>query len=394
MTTPDARFTPNDLAIEQQLAWLSGNIRFLLEVTPVNANEARDRYLAGDVDEPEFEYRDLTIDLDVANCALANVPVDAVSNPTLRALLERKVREMRLQLQMLAARGTDEFRELSVQLFGPVRDDLLATAQDLLERIEVPARNAGKLTSSQFLDLAQAEIRRYKRIDPDIELFAEIRSDVSGVLCEAEALIVAEDAVIFEDRAEALLQHEVGTHLVTQVNGTHQHISTMGAGLAGYEETQEGLAVVAEIAVGGLTAFRLRQLAARVVTVDSMLGGAPFSATHRLLVDAGLPPRTAFSTVMRVYRAGGFTKDAIYLRGLLALLRHVRDGGSLDLFYLGKFALDDLELIEDLHRRGLLRPARIMPPYLDEEGLGRILRAAHTDDLLALLPTPARKDTP
>ena len=57
----------------------------------------------------------------------------------------------------------------------------------------------------------------------------------------------------------ALLQHEVGTHLVTHVNGSAQPIKVLGTGFAGYDETQEGLAVLAEIACGGLTAFRLLQ---------------------------------------------------------------------------------------------------------------------------------------
>ena len=47
----------------------------------------------------------------------------------------------------------------------------------------------------------------------------------------------------------ALLHHEVGTHLVTHVNGTHQPIKVLGVGLAGYDETQEGLAVLAEYLV-------------------------------------------------------------------------------------------------------------------------------------------------
>ena len=54
--------------------------------------------------------------------------------------------------------------------------------------------------------------------------------------------------------ATALLQHEIGTHVVTHVNGSRQPLRLLGAGLAGYDETQEGLAVFAEYLVGGLTA--------------------------------------------------------------------------------------------------------------------------------------------
>lgn len=381
-------FSPVDLAIDQHLANLSTNVQFLLEITPTNADEARDHFLSGHDGDPEFEYRALNVDPEVAQAALDLVPMDRIEDPTLGNLLRAKHREMRLQVEMLRARDTDDFRQLSVELHGAVAGTLLERATNLLERIEVPTPSHERLDAHAFHERAEEEIARYRRVDPEITLRAEVRSDVSGVLCEADALLIAEESRIVGDRVEALIQHEVGTHLVTQVNGSGQAVTCLGAGLAGYDETQEGLAVLAEIAVDGLTAFRLRQLAARVVAVHAMLGGASFTETHRMLTEAGLPAGTAFSTVMRVFRAGGYSKDASYLRGLLDLLAHVREGGSLDLFYLGKFSLQDLPLIEDLHRRGLLTEARIMPTYLsDPEAVERIQVAAHTDDLLTLIPS-------
>ena len=81
---------------------------------------------------------------------------------------------------------------------------------------------------------------------------------------------------------------------------------------------------------GSLTAFRLRQLASRVLTVDRRVAGASFHEAHEALVSGGIPPGSAFTTVMRVFRAGGMTKDAIYLRGLVDLLAHLRAEGRLD----------------------------------------------------------------
>jgi len=43
------------------------------------------------------------------------------------------------------------------------------------------------------------------------------------------------------------------------------------------------------------------------------VGGASFVETHRLLTGYGLPAGSAYGVAMRVYRAGGFTKDAIYM---------------------------------------------------------------------------------
>jgi uncharacterized protein (TIGR02421 family) len=150
----------------------------------------------------------------------------------------------------------------------------------------------------------------------------------------------------------------------------------LAAGLAGYDETQEGLAVLAEHLAGGLTSGRLRQLAARVVAVHQMVDGAAFADVHRALVGAGLRPAPAFSVTARVFRAGGLTKDAIYLRGLADILTHLRSPGDLDVLWLGKMALTDAPLVQELHDRGVLHPPTLRPRYLDDPTAQDRLRRA------------------
>ena len=153
---------------------------------------------------------------------------------------------------------------------------------------------------------------------------------------------------------------------MTHVNGAHQPLHVLASGLAGHDETQEGLAVLAEHLVGGLTPARLRQLAARVVAVHLMVDGVSFEDVHATLVGHGIPALQAFTTAVRVFRAGGLTKDAVYLRGLLELIDHLSTGGDLDTLLLGKMPLTAVPLVGDLHRRGLLQDALLRPRYLDD----------------------------
>ena len=159
-------------------------------------------------------------------------------------------------------------------------------------------------------------------------MHAEIRSDVNGVMVSGDVLLIGPETKVQQARAQALLHHEVGTHLVTQANGSHQPIKVLGVGLAGYDETQEGLAVLAEIACGGLDRLPpapARQPRRRPCTASS--AGATFAEAHEALVADDFPSGSALTTVMRVYRSGGMTKDAIYLRGLVELLEHLGAGG-------------------------------------------------------------------
>jgi hypothetical protein len=71
---------------------------------------------------------------------------------------------------------------------------------------------------------------------------------------------------------------------------------------------------------------------------------------------------------MRVFRAGGLTKDAIYLRGLVALLGHLAAGGALEPLLAGKVSLEQLPLVEELLRRKILRAPPLRPRWLEVPG--------------------------
>ena len=278
-----------DRAVDHALAQLSASMRFLLEITPVDAEDVREAFLDGDVEEPEFTYRTLEVDPDVVAAELERIDVGSVEDTTLAHLLRAKHREMELQVEMLRARDTDDFLGLSIELYGGVSPTLNRQAEALLAAVPAAEPAGDVLDAEEFLQLALEEIDRYREQDPEIEMHAEIRPDVNGVMVSGDTLLVGPESAVQRVRAEALLHHEVGTHLVTQVNGSAQQVKVLGAGLAGYDETQEGMAVLAEIACGGLTAFRLRQLAGRVLTVHRLVSGATFAEAHDALVDAGFP---------------------------------------------------------------------------------------------------------
>lgn len=135
----------------------------------------------------------------------------------------------------------------------------------------------------------------------------------------------------------------------------------------------------AEYVSGGLDAERLRLIAARVLAVRRVTEGVAFPElfaelheTHRL------PPRAAFTVAVRVFRGGGLTKDAIYLRGLLQVLDHLHRGGSIESLLVGKLAFDQITLVEELLRREVLRPAPLRPRWLDTDHAPAMLARART----------------
>jgi len=193
-------------------------------------------------------------------------------------------------------------------------------------------------------------------------------------MVSGKRLFIGTNTAVPENRVRALLAHEVSVHLLTHFNGAAQRLAIFRSGLAGYEGIQEGLGVFAEWATGGLTRVRLRLLAARVVAVAAMERGASFIEVYRSLTrEHGFSKRGAFGIAARVFRSGGFAKDAIYLEGFRTVAALVSAGAPLNPFWLGKIAVSHVPAVEELLQRGLVQPPIFTPSFLaDETAAARI----------------------
>lgn len=355
--------------VDQQLAEISNSFDFLLQVTPVNVQAAwrtfkRHRFQR----PPVFHYRPLPVDPALTKRSLYAIHIERIEDPTLAYLFRQKRSEIDRQLTMLLDRDTHKFIYGSLQVYDGVDDDLFQLAVSLLEQISPRARDGsgGYVDAKIFAKWARDEVEYYRDICPDVSATVQIRDDITGLIVSQGNLLISSRTKIPVSRVEALLQHEVGTHILTYFNGRAQPLQQLYTGLAGYEALQEGLAVLSEYMVDGLSRPRLRLLAGRVLAVRRLIEGATFIDTFQeLRHHYGFAQRTAYIITMRVYRGGGLTKDAVYLRGLVTLLEYLRQGGALEPLYIGKITADDIPLIRELQWRQVLRSAPLKPRYVE-----------------------------
>lgn len=181
-------------------------------------------------------------------------------------------------------------------------------------------------------------------------------------------LYIPSDYKMSATEAEALIQHEVGTHVLTFYNGQQQPLQQLSVGLADYDTLQEGLAVMSEYLIGGLTANRLRTLAGRVIAGKALMDGGDFQQIFRLLTqEKGFSPESAFNITSRIMQGGGFIKDIIYLKGLVLLRNYLQNGGAYEPLLAGKFSLKHLEVVKELTERQVLHPPKLRPSYLTSD---------------------------
>ena len=376
--------------VDQQLSEIAHSFDFLLQVTPVNADAAWEEFASGGYrTQPHFVYRPLPYHPALLKRQLYEVPIEHVEDVTLAQLFEQKQEELDKQLSALRHIGSAAFFYDSSLLYGQPTGRLVDLAEQILRRIApTPADPSEEMATAEYIAAAAREqIDEYHLRLPDFHAAVKVVNDIASALMVAhDTLLVSETASIRKSRVLPLLHHEVGAHLLTYFNGRQQPLRQLYAGFAGYESLQEGLAVLSEFLAGGLTHNRMRTIAARVVAVRARVDGLAFvDAFHLLHETHRIGAYTAFITSLRVYRGGGLTKDALYLRGLCDLLDYLRHGHDLEPLYVGKIALEHVPLVQELRRRGVVQAPALLPFFWEDAAFHRRLDACRTTPLIDLL---------
>lgn len=290
---------------------------------------------------------------------------------------------------LLSVVGTSMFHGHSRALYGgpvsPVADGNV-TALQLAERLDALLSEFD--TPAQRLEPpAQLSPKELKtRLDKALPVHfgqsaprVEITHNVSAKAAAGRDYIKLREDAFFSDLDEQqLLQHEALVHIATGFNGARQpHFPLLGESYPGNARTQEGLAVFAEFISGALDPRRFKRLADRVIAINMSAEGADFLELYQFFraKSESDAPFEAFESARRVVRGGlvngggPFTKDSIYLQGLLEVHNYLRaavrmgDASFIRLLFVGKIDLDDMPAMKFLHEEGLITAPQFLPPW-------------------------------
>jgi uncharacterized protein (TIGR02421 family) len=292
-------------------------------------------------------------------------------------LLRKKCDEFVAIAQMLAARGTKRFYEISRRVYGDPRDrfpdhdvDNLAIARMWASRPR--ARDEEQVHSPEEAALRIAELCK-PLLGGNVKVVVTSRLTANAA-AGATRITLRKGARFSERQVRALAHHEGLWHVLTSLNGFRQPVLTvLGVGLPRHTESQEGGGIVTEFLTGNITDERYIELGERTIAIDMAARGADFLEVYRYLL-ARFPPERAALMSERVFRGGlveggaPFTKDAAYQRGycrtfnFLRAALEQRDVELVRAFLAGKMSVDDAELVRDLIEEGLC----VGPVFLPE----------------------------
>lgn len=373
---------PTAAAVDRELARLDAEVDWLLALSPIQNDVLwKDFQASGFQRIGQLRYAPVHLDLHATREELLELPVEDIESPVLSALLSEKQRELDRQIELVRLRGTDGFLDASLDLFGGVEPRLLELARRILSTVDAGDTLPDDAGIDEVLAATEEEIAWYREHCEGFSIKLEIDDDLnSSMMVSHGTFYVDGNLRLPRQRIGPLIQHEIGTHILTRHNGHKQPLRQLEVGLAHYDPLQEGLGVLAEYLAGYLPGERLRTLAARVLAVDMAINGDEVPAIFGLLHDEhGFDEEEAFDTAVRALRGGGLTKDAVYLAGLRDLLEYLHNDGDFERLLVGKFALSQCRSLDKLAKEGWLQPPEVLPRYLsDPAAVQRLQACRHT----------------
>lgn len=345
------------------------------------------------IDKDYYQSRPLGFDPAELRKAFSDLQRDIVRQlgqlSPMTQLMTKMCREYKDVIRMLEARGTPEFHDLSVELFGHPHDVFHAgepSLSRLADMLQQP------LTNLLTANLLPEEPRNLTAAESVTRLQQQVNSSMPGVgvrimlsdgivsdaAAGSDCIKLNQDVLFSQRELDILEAHEGWIHVGTTQNGLAQPVlNCLSKGTPSATITQEGLAVLTEIITLKSTPQRLAKLVHRILAITQAIDGAEFVDVYRHCLGLGMSQDTSFTLAQRVFRGstptnGPFTKDLAYVKGFVLtynLIRVAIQLGRIDrlpLLMVGKLAIDDFRLISELYDQGIIVGPQFVPPHFQD----------------------------
>jgi uncharacterized protein (TIGR02421 family) len=305
------------------------------------------------------------------------------------SIMQRMCYEYCRVIDMLEARGTPKFTEISQELYGssedafhvgaPTLKDLATLISNTLSKIKNKVEteaDVAKYTSEETVKILRERLDKYFHD-------GNIRVELSdGIIADASAgadRIKIHNGLKFSEREIRTFEiHEGWVHLGTTLNGMAQPICTfLSKGPPSSTVTQEGLAIITEIFTFSSYPGRVARLTNRISAVSMAEEGANFFDVFEFYRKQGLDEDDSYQSTVRVFRGstpdgGPYTKDLSYSKGFILIYNFMRLAVQrglvkrIPLLFVGKTTLEDLHILSDLMDEGIITPPKYIPPQFED----------------------------
>ncbi|HET8941722.1 MAG TPA: flavohemoglobin expression-modulating QEGLA motif protein [Rudaea sp.] len=374
--------------LDRRMVAVVKGIKLLASVSwPASAqSEFLNAWRAGRAQLPQIQYA--KNEYVSVRAELDDIALDADPQHPVGDYLRRTAQSWRIATLLLDALGSAEVTRHSIELFGRPGDRLPGGTVSNIDAarhfIELADELDREIVSNEADYCIPAELLQHElqeRISAFFNLH-QVRVEVDPNLIAKAAAgptrIRLRSATCFSEYDKhQLLEHEAFVHSLTALNGREQpNLGSLALSSPRITATQEGLATFAELMSGSIDIGRMKRISLRIIAIHMALGGADFIEVFKFFLDSGQTDADSFTSAMRVFRGapltGGsaFTKDAVYLHGLLSVhtfFRWALKNQKLKLcrnLFAGKMALHDVIALEPYFDSGYIIAPLYLPPWM------------------------------
>lgn len=348
--------------IDEKVAEIDEQIKLLSYINPRNLEEQRKVFFEHPEFNPRFLYKDCELDIESLRRELKRIP--RLDHP-LYPLYAKKIESLEYKLALIETRGTEEFSDWSEKLFGAATRYMYREAVSFIKSHpeEDGPDPSEELDFKETTEVLEAFLRKHKLSHWKIKSIEDSVADIQ--VTKKNSILLKKGATFQKNRLEALLVHEIGTHVFRYENGKTQPLRILERGTANYLQTEEGLAIWNQNQLGLHLGQKFFQPAMLVVAIHMAAKMGFCDLFHYLKETYALTDDEAWKLCVKSKRGlintentGAFTKDVMYFYGYRDIQKYLKRGGQIKDLYAGKYAIEDLEMVQSLE--GLVEPKYLL----------------------------------
>ncbi len=345
--------------IDEKMFDIDQKIKVLKYINPRNLIEQKTLFLNHSEFSPRFFYKECDLDFDSIRNEIRKIPKEV--DHFLFPLYLKKLENIENKLSLLESINTTDFLSFSKKVFTGVSAqnyrDATAFLQENLKKV-VPDESK-ELNTEETAGQINKFLQERKLEHWKIRFIEDSVADIQ--ITKKNFILIKKGAKFRENRVQAIITHEIGTHVFRFENGKRQKFRIFERGTANYLRTEEGMAIYNQNLLNLNLGKKFCMPALHIVAIYMASKMNFCDLFHFLQNTFAIDNDFTWHLCVKAKRGfrdtsqkGAFTKDALYFLGNADVERFIKKGGEITDLYVGKIAIEDLPIVQKIE--GLKEP--------------------------------------
>lgn len=337
--------------IDKKITEIDSKIHLLSALKPQNLREEKEAFFNNTTFSPQFIYKSPKADLDFLLKELEKLP--QIEGHPLSSLYQQKTQEIQRKIQLIKNINNPNFTRYSELLYGNVNLQLYRQASHFIKKTRC---REDKSPFLKFKEIVETLEQFLKQNNLDHWKITVMENATTDMQVNKEGTIFIRKGVKFSaNRLQALIAHEIETHVYRLENAKKQSFGLLTRGTANYLTTEEGLAIYNQNKLDLALGDKVLWPAFNVVAVYLSNRMSFVDLFHFLKEKYKIEDELAWKLCVKVKRGIcdtaqklTFTKDIVYFKGEQLVQDFLKNPkNKLEDLYIGKIGVEDVGVLKN-----------------------------------------------